>query len=277
MLVVLTFHPHPSEVLGRGRQPVLTPIERKVELLCRVSDDMTVVVQPFTRELAATTALAFAENLLARELGARVVVVGQNFRFGHNREGDLAMLSELGARLGFDARAEPLAGDADGPFSSSRIRARIAEGDLAVARQLLGRPHALSGVVVRGDGRGRSIGVPTANIDGVIEALPPHGVYSCLVDGIDVEGNARRLSTGVANIGDRPTFAAGFSVEVHLHDFDADLYGTRLRVHLVDRIRAEQKFAGVAELVQRIKADIETARGHTAREAPDPAAHGAWC
>jgi riboflavin kinase/FMN adenylyltransferase len=275
-LVVLTFHPHPSEVLGRGGLPVLTPLERKVELLCRLSPELQVVVEPFTMELAGTSPREFAEELLARDLGARVVVVGQNFRFGKSRAGELHMLEELGKGLGFEARAEALAGDEGGTFSSSRIRACIAEGDLDEARRLLGRPHALSGVVVRGDGRGRTIGVPTANLDGVVEALPPHGVYACLVDRLDAGRGATRLATGVANIGNRPTFAAGFSVEVHLHDFDADLYGARLRVHLVSRLRPEMKFSGVEELVTRIRADIESARHATAREVPDPGALGAW-
>src|SRR6201999_77249 len=102
-----------------------------------------------------------------------------------------------------------------------------------------------------------------ANLDDVVEALPPHGVYSCLVDRLDGDGSAVRLPTGVANIGNRPTFGAGFSVEVHLHDFDADLYGERLRVHLVERIRAEMKFDGIDALVATIRADIETARGAT--------------
>lgn len=275
-LVVLTFDPHPSEVLGRGKLAVLTPIDRKVELLCRLGPELRVVVQPFTKELAATSPRAFAEELLARCLGARVVVVGQNFRFGRNRAGDLKMLEELGKELGFEARAEALAGDAGGTFSSSRIRAQIAEGDLPSVRRLLGRPHALSGTVVRGDGRGRTIGVPTANLGGVVEALPPYGVYACLVDKVDGPSSTVRLSTGVANIGERPTFGAGFSVEVYLHDFDEDLYGARLRVHLTERIRPEMKFSGVDELVARIRADIEIARRATASETPDPAALGAW-
>lgn len=275
-LVVLTFHPHPSEVLGRGRLAVLTPLERKVELLCRAAPELQVVVEPFTMELASTSPKAFAEELLVRDLSARVVVVGQNFKFGKNRAGDLKMLEELGSELGFEARAEPLAGDQGGTFSSSRIRACIADGDLVAARRLLGRPHALSGQVIQGDGRGRKIGVPTANLNDVVEALPPYGVYSCLVDRVDGEGSAVRLSTGVANIGNRPTFGAGFSVEVHLHDFDGDLYGERLRLHLVERIRVEMKFDGVDALVARIRADIEMARRATEHEKPDPAALGAW-
>ena len=275
-IVVLTFHPHPSEVLGRRRSAVLTPIERKVELLCRLDPALSVVVEPFTMELAATSPTDFATELLARDLAARVVVVGQNFRFGKNREGDLKALEQLGKSLGFEARVEALAGDEGGTFSSSRIRASIGEGDLPAARRLLGRPHALSGVVVRGDGRGRQIGVPTANLDGVTEALPPYGVYACLVDRIDGPSGATRLATGVANIGNRPTFGAGFSVEVHLHEFDADLYGARLRVHLVERLRPEMKFDGIDALVARIRADIDTARRVTEHEVPDPAAHGAW-
>ncbi len=130
--------------------------------------------------------------------------------------------------------------------------------------------------MVRGDGRGRSIGVPTANLGEVSEALPPDGVYACLVDRIAHGGRASRVRTGVANIGSRPTFAAGFSVEVHLHDFDGDLYGARLRLHLVKHIRPEQRFSGVDALIAQIRADIETAKGATAAETPDPAAAGAW-
>ena len=276
-LVVMTFHPHPAEVLGRGVQAVLTPLDRKVELLCALDPGLRVVVEPFTKDLAAMSPRAFAEELLVGALGAEVVVVGQNFRFGRERIGDLKLLAALGGELGFEARAEPLSQDGEGPISSSRIRAAIAAGDLARAEQWLGRPHALSGVVVRGDGRGRTIGVPTANLDGVIEAKPPHGVYACLVDRVDGEsGESARLATGVANIGNRPTVQAGFSVEAHLHDFDADLYGARLRLHLVERIRDERKFASLPELVTQIRLDIETARAATKARLPRSASGLAW-
>jgi riboflavin kinase/FMN adenylyltransferase len=274
--LVLTFHPHPAEVLGRGRQAMLTTIDRKVELLCRLNPSLRVVVEPFTKELSAMTPRAFAEALLVHALGAKVVVVGQNFRFGHDRAGDLGMLESLGEQLGFAARAEPLAHDAEGPFSSSRIRELIGAGNVRRAEALLSRPHSISGVVVRGDGRGRSIGVATANLTGVSEALPAHGVYSCLVDRVSDAGAATRLGTGVANIGNRPTVSAGFSIEVHLHDFDDDLYGARLRVHLVDRIRDEQKFGSLDALVAQIRSDVATARAQTAPRAPDPDAYGAW-
>lgn len=261
-LIALTFHPHPAEVLGRGTQPILTPLDRKVELLCALDPALRVVVEPFTKELAAMSPRTFVEELLVAALGAEVVVVGQNFRFGRERLGDLPLLATLGEQLGFEARVEPLSQDSAGPISSSRIRAAIAVGDLGSAERWLGRPHALSGVVVRGDGRGRTIGVPTANLGSVVEAQPPHGVYACLVDRLDDTG-AVSLSTGVANIGNRPTVGAGFSVEVHLHDFDADLYGARLRVHLIQRIREERKFESIAALVAQIRLDIETARGAT--------------
>lgn len=274
--LVLTFDPHPAEVLGRGRQAALTPLDRKIELLCRLAPELSVVVEPFTLGLAQTSPRAFAEELLVRDLRARVVVVGQNFRFGRERAGDLATLEDLGRELGFEARAEALACDAEGALSSSRIRAAISSGDLSCAERLLGRPHAISGAVVRGDGRGRTLGIPTANLGGVVEALPPHGVYACLVDRIAADGTASALATGVANIGNRPTVAAGFSVEVHLHDLDADLYGARLRVHLVAPIREERKFSDLGALVVQIRADVETARSLTSGCTPEPGAAGAW-
>jgi len=274
-LVVLTFDPHPSAVLGRGALPALTTLERKLELLGGLCPGLTVVVEPFTLELSQRSPDAFAEEVLARALGARVVVVGNNFRFGLARAGDLATLERLGVTLGFEARAEALHGDAEGPYSSSRIRGALAAGDLATTERLLGRPHSLSSTIVPGAGRGRTIGVPTANLDGVIEALPPHGVYSCLVDRLDSEGHARAVATGVANIGNRPTVAAGFSVEAFLHDFDGDLYGERLRIHLVSRIREERKFSSLDALVTQIKADIETARAGT-RGRTATAKDGGW-
>ncbi|HVJ19689.1 MAG TPA: bifunctional riboflavin kinase/FAD synthetase [Polyangiaceae bacterium] len=272
---VLTFDPHPSEVVGATPAAVLTTLERKVELICRADPRLTVVVEPFTRELSQKTPDEFARELLLGALGARVVIVGQNFRFGHQRAGDLERLRELGRELGFEAHAQELSGDELGPYSSTRVRAALAAGDLAMAEALLGRPHALSGVVVRGDGRGRSIGVPTANIGAVAEALPPYGVYSCLVDRLAPDG-ARVLGAGVANIGVRPTVAAGFSVEVHLFDLDEDLYGQKLRLHLVGRLRDEKRFSGLDELTAQIRRDIADARRQTAVRSPSPDAAPAW-
>ena len=271
--VVLTFHPHPAEVLGRGVLPSLTTLERKIELITRVDPAFAVVVEPFDAELARVEPEEFAERLLVRELGAKSVVVGQNFRFGRNRAGDLPALSRLGESLGFEVRAEPLHGDAAGAYSSTRVRAALARGDLDEVNEALGRPHSLSGSVIRGAGRGRSLGVPTANLGPVPEALPPYGVYACLVDRLLADG-PRALARGVANVGVRPTVGAGFGVEAHLFDLDEDLYGAVLRVHLVKRLREERRFPGVSELKAQIERDIAEARAALAPR--EPAAHGAF-
>jgi riboflavin kinase / FMN adenylyltransferase len=258
---VLTFAPHPAEVLGRGAPPLLTRLPRKVALLEALSPALRVAVQPFDRTFAAQTPEAFARDLLAHKLGAKQVFVGENFRFGQGRAGDFATLTELGRSLGFAVRTEPLASDALGPWSSTRVRAALGAGNLDDVEHVLGRPHALEGVVVRGQGRARHLGFPTANLDGVTEALPPYGVYAVRVERLEAEGaNGEALGTGVANIGMRPTLAAGFAVEAHLLELSADLYDSRLRLHLVRRLRPERTFSGIEELREQIGRDVEAAR-----------------
>jgi riboflavin kinase / FMN adenylyltransferase len=273
--LVLTFDPHPAVVLGRGVRPPLTVLDRKVDLIERLGSELRVVIEPFTLELSQFTPAQFASQFVVGLLGAKVVIVGENFRFGHRRAGDLATLVKLGQELGFAAHASSLSGDAEGPYSSTRARAALAAGDLAAVECVLGRPHSISGTVVTGAQRGRTIGVPTANLAAVAEALPPYGVYAVLVDRIHA-GRATVLGTGVANIGLRPTVSAGFSVEVHLLDFAEDLYGQTLRVHLVRRLRDERKFAGLPELKSQIAQDIAEGRALLAGAEPDPSAHGAW-
>lgn len=271
----LTFHPHPSEVLGRGVHPVLTPVERKVELLQRLSDELKVVVAPFTLELSRMTPREFVRHVLFEQLEAKVVIVGENFRFGHGRAGDLQTLRELGREFGFEARAEPLVGDELGLFSSTRAREALEQGELADVIRCLGRPHALSGTVVEGAQRGRTLGFRTANLADIREALPPYGVYACLVDLVE-GGRGRALARGVMNLGVRPTLQAGYSAEVHLLDWQGDLYGATLRVHLVERLRAEQRFSGLEALVEQIRRDAAAARERLAGAVPEPAANGAW-
>lgn len=252
--VVLTFDPHPSEVLGRGAPPRLTTLARRIELL-RAHGATDVAVEPFTTELAAWTPARFAEELLGDRLSTRAVVVGRNFRFGHKRAGDFDALLALGTALGFSAVAADVAGDSEGPFSSTRVRDAIAAGAVDRAALVLGRPHALSGVVEHGDARGRTIGFPTANLGSVGEMLPGHGVYA-------VRAQRGAVSfPAVMNIGVRPTVdGMSLRVEVHLLDFAEDLYGETLRVDLVARLRGEQKFAGLDALRVQIAIDAENAR-----------------
>jgi riboflavin kinase/FMN adenylyltransferase len=274
----LTFTPHPAEALGRTAPPLLTTLARKIELFRRVAPTVEPVVERFDRAFAAQTPAEFAERVLAQKLHARVVVVGHNFRFGHARAGDFALLSKLGEALGFETRSQTLLGDARGAFSSTRIREALARGALDEANAMLGRPHMVSGTVIKGDQRGRTIGFPTCNLGEVAEALPAFGVYAVEVDRED-GGRARALGRGVANIGVRPTVKEGAptaSVEVHLFDLDADLYGARLRVHLIERLRPEQKFDGIAALKAQIARDADDARARLAPLAADPSAEGAW-
>jgi riboflavin kinase/FMN adenylyltransferase len=249
-VVVLTFDPHPREVLGGNARPRLTTLQRRVELLRERGAD-EVVVEPFTLEFAAWSPERFARELLAARLGARAVVVGQNFRFGAKRAGDLEKLRELGVELGFSAAIAEVAGDAQGAFSSTRVRAAISAGDLAEAAAVLGRPHSISGIVEKGDRLGHKIGFPTANLGGVVEMLPPHGVYA-------IRAGER---AGVMNIGVRPTVGGtALRIEAHLFDFDGDLYGQSLRTDLVARLRGEQKFDGLEALKAQIANDVEAAR-----------------
>ena len=276
--VVLTFDPHPAVVVGRGglvAPTTLTTLPRKLELLCRQAPELEIVVEPFNLELAGMEPDDFVAQLLVEKLAARAVLVGENFRFGRGRAGDFTKLAELGARLGFRACAAALERDAGGAISSTRSRAALQAGDLREVERLLGRPHSLGGVVVPGQGKGRSIGVPTANLDGIAEAAPPHGVYAVLVDGAQGEGFVR-LAGGVANFGVRPTLGAGPSFEVHLFDTSLDLYGRQLRVHLLARLREEQKFSGLAELRAQIALDMVAAHRITTARKPDPMALGAW-
>jgi len=274
--VVLTFHPHPSEVLGRGSLPVLTPLPRKVDLLARLSPRLRVVVEPFTRELAGASPEAFADELLCRALGARVVLVGENFRFGRGRGGDFATLRELGQARGFEARAEALHADAAGVISSTRIRELIAGGDVGAAETLLGRPHALTGAVQHGDQRARQLGVPSANLGDVSELLPARGVYAVLVDLLESEG-FRQLGVGIANVGVRPTHGAGeVRAEAHVLGFSGDLYGQTLRLHLVERLRDERRFGSLEELREQLDRDKHEGAERLQQRRPDLTAGGAW-
>jgi riboflavin kinase/FMN adenylyltransferase len=253
----LTFDPHPVALVAPERAPTpITTIARRTELLLAAGAD-EVLVQPFTREFANLSAEEFLQALLARE--ARALVVGPDFRFGKNRSGDVGLLERWGAANGLAVIVEPPVRLEGERVSSSAVREAIARGDVAHAAVLLGHVTDLTGLVTEGDRRGRSIGFPTANLATEPVLHPPDGVYAVVARVLDRE--PRVLLRGVANLGIRPTFAAGRSVEVHLFDFDGDLYGTRLRVGLVTRLREERKFPGLPALRAQITLDCETARG----------------
>jgi riboflavin kinase/FMN adenylyltransferase len=281
--LVLTFDPHPAAVLGRAAPPLLTSLARKIELVQRLQPTMRVAIERFDRAFAAQSPEAFAEDVLAAKLDAKLAIVGKNFRFGQGRAGDFEVLRALGERLGFETRSHSLIGDAHGTFSSTRARDAIALGELDLARAILGRPHALEGAVVRGDQRGRTIGFPTANLGECGEALPPFGVYAVVVDRLAEDGprpgvaRGVALARGVANIGVRPTVKEGAppSVEVHLFDFDGNLYGARIRAHLLARLRGEQRFSSLDALRAQIAADAAAAR-EISGAVPDPGPGEPW-
>lgn len=255
-VVALTFEPHPARVLHPGRAPgALTTLAQKEELLAGLGVHRLAVL-PFDRSVAALSAGEFAREILVRTLGARDVVVGESFRFGRGREGDAPTLRGLGEELGFRVVALPPVLEAGAPVSSSRVRDALGRGDVDAARALLGRAPFVDARVVRGDGRGRTIGVPTANLEPENEVLPARGVYAatCRVGGGDVR-------PAVVNLGRRPTFGGGAeTVEAHLLDFEGDLYGARLRLFFVARLRGEERFPDAGALVARIREDVARAR-----------------
>jgi riboflavin kinase/FMN adenylyltransferase len=258
---VLSFDPHPGAVVGTGAPPLLTTLERRAELVGELGVDR-VYVRRFDAAFAAWQPERFARDLVSRALEAQVVVVGENFRFGARRAGDLELLRELGAKLAFGVKVSAVARDARGPYSSTRAREAVRAGDLDEVRNVLGRPHALTGTVVHGDERGRTIGVPTANLSPPPELLPPNGVYAVMAERRDAASGAYvPLGQGLTNVGVRPTVGGGkLSVETFLLDFTGDLYDAGLRIHLVARLREEKKFGSLADLKAQIARDVADAK-----------------
>jgi riboflavin kinase/FMN adenylyltransferase len=263
---VLTFDPHPAGVVGGGAPQRLTTLERRAELVSDLGIDR-MYVRRFDSAFAAWQPERFVRDLVVGALRASIVVVGENFRFGAKRAGDLTLLRALGAQLGFGVQVHAVASDARGRYSSTRAREAVVAGDLEEVRRVLGRPHALTGVVAHGDERGRTLGVPTANLVGIPELLPPKGVYAVTADRYrEAQRAFAPVAHGVTNIGVRPTVGSGgLSVETYLLDFAGDLYDARLRIHLVARLRDEKKFASLDELKAQIARDVSDARAALAR------------
>jgi riboflavin kinase/FMN adenylyltransferase len=247
---VLTFDPHPLEVLHPAATPkLLMPFNVKRDVIDGLGVEELVVI-PFDQDFAHRSAEDFVEHVLLEKLDAKQVSVGENFRFGAKAKGDAGMLE---ARPEFEARVVPLV-EVDGEtVSSTRIRALVAAGEMEAARRCLGAPFMVEGEVVTGDQRGRELGFPTANIvpDDRF-AYPGHGVYAAFADGVPA----------AVNVGVRPTFESGRGVliETYLIDREEDLYGRTLRVAFVERLRGERNYPDVQELVDQMHRDVEDAR-----------------
>jgi riboflavin kinase/FMN adenylyltransferase len=255
----VTFDRHPLEVLRPDAcPPLLTTLDRKIALLGAAGMDF-VLVLAFTKELSQVTAEAFVREVLLEGIGAKAIVVGENFRFGHKAAGDPALLAELGRPRGVDVVALPLHADGGEPVSSTRIRAALAGGDVRAAAALLGRVYAVEGTVVRGDGRGRrELGIPTANLAVAGDlAVPANGVYAGhLTEEPDGVPRPAAVSVGV-----NPQFhTTGLRVEAHVLDFDGDLLGARVSVSFEHRLRDEAAFPTVEDLVAQIHQDIRHTR-----------------
>jgi riboflavin kinase/FMN adenylyltransferase len=255
----LTFLPHPGKVLQPQLAPLLITLQaRKLELL--EAWLQAVIVQPFTLDYARTTPGDF-ERALFDGVRARVVVVGADFTYGTRRGGSVETLLAAAATRGAAVEVVPPVSVDGVVVSSSKVREYVLEGRVEAAARLLGRPFDLDGLVVAGAGRGRTIGFPTANVDTANELRPAAGVYAVRVTVPDLGHFG-----GAANIGVKPTFGGGeVTIEAHLFDFAGDLYGRRLRVQFLERLRAERRFASPSELSGQIARDLEAARSAVAR------------
>jgi riboflavin kinase/FMN adenylyltransferase len=254
--VVLTFGTHPAEILSDAgvAPPMLTSLKGRLALLGDSGIDRVAVLD-FDPETVAMTPLEFVERVLIGGLNARFVAIGEGFRFGHGAAGTTETLEELGLTHGFTVSVVPILREGGSEIRSTTIRQAVAAGDVERAALLLGRPHVIRGVVVPGEGRGATIGVPTANVSFPDRlAVPKRGVYA-----VYAEVDDRRFP-GVANLGVRPTFGGEEEVlEVHLINERLDLRGRELGVHFVARLRDEQRFDGVEALVAQIQRDIKAA------------------
>jgi riboflavin kinase/FMN adenylyltransferase len=257
--IVMTFEPHPARVLKQsGYPPLITLYEQKVELIANSGIDILICF-PFTREFAAISAKEFVEDILLKRIGMKAIVLGRDYTFGRNREGNLDLLQTYAENLGFEVIVADwiqTLNTQPGRISSTHTRELVMAGKVADAQKLLGRYYQIRGIVATGRNRGgRLLGFPTANITLHDELCPKTGIYAVTVEC----GN--KQYKGVANIGYRPTFDDHeFAVEVHILDFNDDIYGQKIRVNFIQRIRDEIKFSNISELSDQIKKDIVKAR-----------------
>lgn len=253
--LVYTFDPHPRVVLNKAPEiPRITTPRERADILEFLGIDVLILAE-FTLDFAGQTPAEFVENILTEELGIKHVFVGANYRFGKARLGTPDTLKEMGPRCGFTCHVVPPVIRGGAVVSSSRIREHLLNGEINPANELLGREFTIEGRVIHGHHRGKALGFPTANLKPEVKLHPPEGVYAVYCR---VGGDVHR---GVMNIGYNPTFQdRRVSYEVHILDFDQDLYGQTIRVYLVERLRQEMTFSGVDELKSQIVKDIEKGR-----------------
>ena len=267
--VVVTFDPHPAELIRPGSHPArLTSLRRRAELVAALGVDAFCVL-PFTPELSRVPPAEFVHEVLVDRLHAADVVVGRNFTFGHRAAGDVDLLTTLGQRFGFGVQGLDLISDDGVTFSSTYIRSCIDAGDVVAAEAALGRPHRVEGVVVHGDRRGRELGFPTANIATAPHtALPADGVYAgrFVIDGgarshAGTDGRSARLLPAAISVGTNPTFSGRVrTVEAFVLDVDEDFYGYEVAVDFAQRVRGQERFDNVEDLVAQMRRDVDRIR-----------------
>ena len=262
-VVVVTFDPHPDEVVRPGSHPpFLCTARRKSELLAGLGVDAVCVI-PFTLEFSRLDPDEFVRAVLVDKLHAARVVVGEDFRFGHKAAGDVALLADLGEKYDFSTEGVPLLTEDGVRISSTEIRARLAEGDVEGAAHDLGRPHRVEGVVVRGHQRGRALGFPTANLETLPHtAIPADGVYAGWLAALDTDGAELERWPAAISVGTNPTFdGRERTVEAYALDRDdLDLYGAHVAADFTHRLRPTERFDSVADLVEQMHRDVDAAR-----------------
>lgn len=255
--MAITFFPHPAHVLRPDvKLGYLMSLPHRLKLLEGLGVDICLVIH-FDKKIAAIDPESFVRDMLVRRLGVRAIFVGRDFRFGRDRAGDITLLQGLSSVYGYHMRAVPALMQGKEPISSTRLRRLVAAGDLIKTKQLLGRPFSVLGKVVRGRGRGKGLGYPTANVEYGSHIVPPLGVYA-----VRVFWKNKTLE-GVANLGLRPSFKdkdPKIHLETHIFDFKQDLYGQVIEVFFIKKIRDEKKFSSPAELAAQITKDIVKAR-----------------
>lgn len=263
--VLITFVPHPSEVVRPGTHPpVLTSIVRRAELVEQLGVDVFCAL-PFTLEFSKMAPDQFVHHALVDRLHASEVIVGENFRFGHRAGGDVALLTQLGRTFGFTTHGAMLLEEGNTPLSATYVRSCVNAGDMTTAMQVLGRPHRVDGVVERGDQRGRELGYPTANLRAdAWAAVPADGVYAGRVVRLDEWGRTAAgppLGTAAISVGTNPTFEVRQRrIEAYVLDFTGDLYGATIGVEFVERLRGMEKFNDIGALVTQMDRDVEQTR-----------------